>query len=304
MGKNIIYVFSGTNNTLITANMIASQFSLYGHDTTIHEITHPFANVPIPFDYDFVGFGYPVHAYNAPQMFLEFVKCLPEVNQIKSFIFKTSGEPFRFNNVSSYKLLKILSNRSFNVLLEQHLLMPYNIICRYNDSLAKQMYFTSSTQCKLLVSNLLSGKKQDFSFHTLDIIVSILLRIEWFGAKLNGRLFSVNKRRCTLCMKCVKSCPAMNISYRNHKFYFSGQCTMCMRCVMFCPTDAINPGLICPLKINGAYDFKRILKDDSISSSFINQDTQGYFRLFRKYFNRVSAELSEANIDDPSIQVK
>lgn len=297
MRNAIIYVFTGTKNTLLTADMIASQFSLNGYDTIIHEVTRPFTNVPMPCNYDFVGFGYPVHAYNAPQVFLEFVKCLPAVNHTKSFIFKTSGEPFRYNNASSYMLLKILNDKNFNVLLEQHLLMPYNIIFRYNDSLVKQMYLTSNAQCKLFVSNLLKSKTQNFRFHIVDIVVSMLLRIEWFGAKFNGKLFSINNRRCICCMKCVKACPTNNIIYKDGKFHFAGMCTMCMRCVMFCPTNAIRPGLIHPLKINGAYNFTSLLKDNSIPAIYICGDTKGYFRLFQKYYTKVNKELAKANIN-------
>ena len=98
MQRAIIYVFSGTKNTLLTANMVGDSFERSGVGTTIYEIAKQFEHVPSPNDYDYVGFAYPVHAFNSPQFFLQFVKSLPDANK-KAFIIKTSGEPFHLNEI-------------------------------------------------------------------------------------------------------------------------------------------------------------------------------------------------------------
>ena len=102
-------------------------------------------------------------------------------------------------------------------------------------------------------------------------------------------------------MKCVKCCPTGNVSIKNDKIVFHGQCAMCMRCVMLCPTDAVRIGLIHFLRLNGSYQLDMIFNNPDISGDFVNEDTKGYFRLFRKYYRKADHELSEAKIDLPVI---
>jgi ferredoxin/flavodoxin len=290
MQRAIIYVFSGTKNTLLTANMARDSFERANVHTTIFEIQRPFENVPLPQDFDFVGFAYPVHAFNSPQFFLKFVKTLPNANK-KAFIIKTSGEPFHLNDASSQKLYKMLTSKGYDVALDKHLLMPYNIVFRYQDELAKQMYIYNQKLCELFVADFLDGKHAAFHFKLRHTITSAVFRIQWIGAIINGKIYRINKRKCNSCMLCLKSCPTKNISLRKDKLRFDSACAMCMRCVMFCPVNAINPGILRFWKVNGAYNFERLMKDNSIKGDFINEDTKGYFRLFKKYYRNADAQI-------------
>lgn len=297
MSSAIIYFFTGTKNTLITANMIKNQIEAEGVKTVTHEVKRPFESIPLPIQYDYIGFGYPIHAFNCPQIFLAFVRMLPQGNRKKAFIFKTSGEPFKINDASSYKLYKILCDRNYDIVLEKHLLMPYNIMFRYKDSLVKQMYLYNQALCQQLVTQLLNGERSRFKYHLHHRFASLVFRIQWMGAILNGRLYSVNKKKCTLCMRCVNDCPSKNITFKDGKFTFGYNCAMCMRCVMFCPANAINPGLLRLWKVNGAYDFQKILGDPNIASDYINAQTKGYFRLFKKHLINADNELAKYDID-------
>lgn len=290
MSNAIIYVFSGTRNTLLTAKLIKSSLELRNVETTIYEVTKPFDDVPSSALFDFVGFMYPVHAFNCPEVFYRFVQQLPGAKR-KAFIIKTSGEPFKLNDASSYKLYKALKKKGFDLVQERHLLMPYNIMFRYKDSLAKQMLQTNQALSELFVKQLLSGERRRIPYSLRHRLISVIFRIIWPAAKLNGYLYSVNKKTCTNCMKCVKECPTKNISFSDGKFHFSGSCAMCMRCTMFCPTNAVNPGILKFWKVNGAYEFERLLGDPDIPSDFINEDTKGYFKLFRKYYRNAQQEL-------------
>jgi flavodoxin/NAD-dependent dihydropyrimidine dehydrogenase PreA subunit len=300
MQNALIYVFSGTGNTLLTADMLGSHLESQGVKTTIYSINTG-GSPPPQDDFDCIGFGYPVYAYNMPEIFYRFVRDLPDARDKKAFVFKTSGEPFRLNKVSSYKLLKMLEKKGYDVILEQHLLMPYNILFRYPDGLSKQMYFYSDALCKMLSKRLLGGERDTFKFNSFYVFASWLLRFQWPGARLNGRLYSVNKKRCSKCMQCVKDCPEGNISFKDGRLRFGWRCNMCMRCAMFCPTDAINIGLIPFFKINKPYDFRRLLADQSISANHVNPETKGYFRLFRKFFRRADCMLADHGIDLPVI---
>jgi len=300
MATAIIYVFSGTGNTLETAKMIKSSLESRDVATTIYDVNKPYTVVPSPANYDYAGFGYPVHAFNCPRIFLDFAKNLPTSANKRAFIFKTSGEPFRFNDASSYRLYKSLKRKGFDVAIDKHLLMPYNIMFRYKDSLVKQMLRYNDALCDLLVTRLISGDRDNLRYHLRHRILSVIFRIQQFGAVLNGHFYSVNRKKCTMCMRCVDKCPAQNISLSGGRLRFGGRCTMCMRCVMYCPANAVNPGILRQWKVNGAYDFARIQHDAALSSDFINENTKGYFRLFIKYYRNANKQLEkyEANLPD------
>lgn len=296
MKTALIYVFSGTGNTRLVADMLSGLFSSRGIKAVIYDVKAG-GSPPPPGDYDYIGFGYPVYAYNLPEIFYRFAQSLPRVSGKKAFIFKTSGEPFSMNRTSSYKLVKLLRGKGYDVVLEQHVLMPYNILFRYPDALVKQMYLYSEALCGLLARRLLAGERDVLRFPLPRRFASFLFRIQWPGARLNGRLYSASRKKCIRCMRCIKDCPAGNITLKDGGIAFGPRCVMCMRCAMLCPANAINIGLLRPLKVNGAYDFRRILSDPEIAADFINPRTKGYFRLFRKFFRKADIMLSKYGID-------
>ena len=299
MPNAIIYVFSGTYHTLKTAEMIKTHLDTGNVPTIIYEVRQPIDHIPSPQEGDIVGFGYPVHAFNAPQLFLAFVRKLPYARHNRAFMFKTSGEPFHINDASSCKLHRMLIKKGYDVVLETHLLMPYNILRRYSDGLVKQMTLYSDAMCLQLVLRLLNGERDIICYKLRHRLASVIFRIEWFGAWFNGLFYSVNMHKCTKCQKCVKTCPACNITYDGEKFHFSHHCTMCMRCAMYCPSDAMNIGLLQPWKVNGGYEFNQILADSSIPVDYVNPKTQGYFSLFQNFFRKADESLLKYGITVP-----
>jgi ferredoxin len=299
MPNAIIYVFSGTYHTLKTAEMLKNHLEEGHIKATVHEVRQPLDRIPAPEAGDIVGFGYPVHAFNAPQLFLRFVRSLPAARHNRTFLFKTSGEPFHINDASSYKLYRMLLKKGYDVVQETHMLMPYNILRRYPDGLVKQMTLYSDAQCKMLVIRLLNGERAELRYALRHRIASVLFRIEWFGAWFNGLFYSVDADKCTHCQKCVRSCPAQNITFDGSRFHFARACTMCMRCVMYCPADALRIGLLQPFKVNGGYAFSKILSDPGIPVDFVDSHTKGYFHLFRKFFLKIDAELISYGITIP-----
>ena len=277
MQTAIIYVFSGTFNTLNAARMVSHALQEGGIKTQrCARSKKPLEVLPMPDAYDYVGFGYPVHAYNAPQVFIEFVRRLPALKR-HAFIFKTSGEPFRMNNASSCQLFGLLSRKGYDVMLESHMLMPYNIMFRYPDALAKQMYLYTQAQSELLAKRLINGERDRIRFNPGHRLLSFLLRIEWIGARINGPLYSADKKKCTQCRRCISMCPMNNIKLMDGKIRFGSHCAMCMRCTMFCPHDAVNAGLLRFWKVSGGYEFKRLTADPRISADYVRADTKGYF---------------------------
>jgi len=51
--------------------------------------------------------------------------------------------------------------------------------------------------------------------------------------------FTVNKKECIQCMKCVKGCPRGNINFTN-EIIFDTNCDICLYCINNCPKYAIQ----------------------------------------------------------------
>ncbi len=294
--KAIIYVFSGTGNTRIAAGKIACALGEQGIETDVADVRLPY-EVPSADGYDMVGLGYPVHAFNAPRIMRDFVRTLPETDGKRVFFFKTSGEPFKMNDSSSWLMYKILVKKGYVPGYEMHMLMPYNIMFRYKDPLVKQMYLHTCAMCRLLAKEVAEEKFRELRFRKGTNALAAAFRIQWFGADVNSYLLGVNKKRCTGCGACARRCPSGNITVEDGRVKFDGKCTMCMCCAMSCPNNAVRPGFLGPWKVNGLYPFKKLSEDESIAADYVNADTKGYFRLFRKYYDATYARLKEADID-------
>ncbi|MDD3958017.1 MAG: EFR1 family ferrodoxin [Candidatus Izemoplasmatales bacterium] len=292
MNKAIIYYFTGTGNTRIASEMIEAHLKRSGFSVTLFEVRRHRDAMPDPNDFDVVGFGYPIHAFNPPRLFLKTIQTLPRVAKHKTaFIFKTAGEPFPLNRASSWGVIRALKKQGYDILMDRHLLMPYNILFRYPESLAKHMVIHTNHMAELIARDVIHQRRTPIIIHPWTWVVMMIMRIQWVAAKVNGPLFIPKKRTCIQCGICQKMCPSDNITFDSGYPKFGFDCSMCMGCVMYCPTDAIRPGLITPLRVNGAYDFPRLMQNGELSDECINETTKGYFRLFRKYYRVTQQEI-------------
>ncbi len=297
MKKSIIYFFSGTGNTKIIAKEISNELNLLNIETELYDIRLPLTEIPDPNNYDFIGFGYPIHAFNTPQFFLNFIKKLPDTDHIPTFIFKTSGEPFRFNNASSWSLKTILKKKGYMPLMDEHLLMPYNIMFRYPKEIAKYMYSHNLKMAKVIAKKIFSQESYLPHYNFLTVMFMYIARIQWLGAKINGPLIHVKKEICTTCGLCIKECPSKNISIVKGYPKFDHTCTMCMHCASVCPVDAVRPGILNGWRINGGYEFKKYHLDESVYETPFDDKTKGYFKLFRSYYKKSNKVIEEWLVD-------
>jgi Fe-S-cluster-containing hydrogenase component 2 len=280
-----LFTFSGTGNTMLAAAMLCDSFRSLGAEAESCPIEKLAGASEIPdiSNTDALGIGYPIYAFNAPKLVVDFVKSLPPSDGKLAFIYKTAGEPFCWNASSSASIIRHLKRKGYRVVFERHFLMPYNILSRYPDALAKQMVITTGKLCLDMAERILSGEVSLPRLTFASRLMSFVFLIQRPGAALNGRFCSTNKN-CNRCMKCVKNCPTKNIGFENGRILFHWKCIMCMRCVMYCPQNAIRFGLISYMAVNGPYEYEKIISDANISSEYVNEKTKGYFRLFKKYY--------------------
>lgn len=112
MKNAVIYVFSGTGNTLKIARAYADEFFSRGVSCKIHILEKDgILRFPPPQDFDLAGLAYPIHAFNAPYVVHRFAAALPDLPYKEYFIIKSSGEPLAINNISSGSLVAKLEKK-------------------------------------------------------------------------------------------------------------------------------------------------------------------------------------------------
>lgn len=303
MKKCIIYCFSGTGNTNRVCRMILFELAGYDYEGEIYPITdsaYKQKTFPDPNGYDLIGVAYPGHAFNAPHLFNKFIRILPKAERgQRAFIIKTSGEPFSVNNSSSNAVKRYLKRKGYDLTYEKHYLMPYNIMFRYPQGLAKQMYLYAQAMAKSSAQKIAQGERERLRINVPSLVMCFLGKIEWFGAWFNGLFFRVDKKKCVKCGKCVKNCPAQNITVKDGRYRFGAHCILCCRCTMNCPEDAVSMGLLNGLRVNGAYPFEELANDQTVSGNFVNSGTVGYFKHFNKYYDQIDEELKRCGIVAP-----
>lgn len=288
MKNAIIYVFSGTGNTKKACDIYKNEFEKNGVETTLYTVKKGFENLPDPNNFDYVGFAYPIHGFNAPYIMLDLAKALPKANGTKQyFVVKTSGEPLKINNVSSIKFNDIMKRKGYVPFSEYHYVMPYNMIFRHTDEMAVRMKYTLDNLAPIEAREVVCGVEHKLSKVPFGRFVAWVVRIEQPAMKVNGRFFKVDGNKCIKCGTCAKNCPVGNIKTDgNGKFSFGGDCVMCTRCSFNCPTNAFDIGMLNGWKVNGRYSYKLPEKPEEDKHAWYCQ------KAYKRYFEDAQRKIA------------
>lgn len=287
--KILICYFSGTGNTKRVVDKFAECLEENENEVTLQRVEHEF-NLNIE-DFDLIGFGYPVHAFNAPEIILDFVKKLKKLENKKDvFIINTSGEPLKLNNISSIKLTSLLKKKNMIVKYEYHYVMPYNIIFRHTDRMAYRMWETAKKIIPLDVKELLEKKPAKLKKVFMGRFIAYIFRIEHWGGKFNGKHYKALPE-CINCNCCVNICPTKNITVKDGELHFGKNCIMCMRCSFLCQKNAIKIGFFNKWKVNGVYNFNN--PGDTSEDKHKKYCKKAYERYFKQCDERIAKESEE-----------
>lgn len=291
--RALIFYFSGTGNTEKVAELYANALKAEGAGVSLCALPADKSAISAITvrEYDLIGIGYPIHAFNAPKTVLSLCKALPKLGKaekrIKTFIFKTSGEPVRMSDVSSLKMRKILKRRGYDVQNEYQYVMPYNIIFRHSVGMAGKMWKTAKALVPADVHAVLNGEKHLPKKLFMGGFLAWVMRVEHWGAHVNGIFYRASKKKCIGCGLCERTCPVDNIAVERredgtYKVRFGGKCIMCVRCAFKCPTSAIDIGLFKSWKVNGDYELNEPEQDPVLTA---NGKHAGYCKkAYDKYF--------------------
>ncbi len=291
--RYVIFCFSATGNTLKVVEEYVKNFTLIGIDVVVRRITNRLENFSVD-GFDKVGIAYPIHGFNAPEIVLDFAKCLPAVDGRDLFILKSSGEMLKINNVSSLKLEKILKKKGYCLTNEYHYAMPYNMIFRHSDNMASLMAKTMTNLVEIHARDIVDGKESRLNNVPFGNLISWLFRIEHKAMPILGKGFKTNTEKCINCGLCVKLCPKGNISVENGKIAFRNKCIGCMACAFSCPKDAIRTSIFNGWKVNGKYDFGAEPKMEE--GKHKNYCRRSYMKYFANAENKYKEFLSKKGL--------
>lgn len=282
--KCLIAYFSATGNTKKCAELYYKYLTDKLIDCKLYNIED--RNLDKDYEYDTLFICYPIHGFNAPLIVNQFAKSLERRKEkTRLIILKTSGEPLRINNISSYSLRRILKRRNYYLTNEYHYVMPYDIIFRHTDLMAYNMYEVMKKLIPLDCEDILNNKVVKLKYMPFGHILQLIMLIEHPGAKINGWFMKTNKN-CVSCGKCERICPVKNITIKDGKVKFHSHCMMCTRCVFECPKDAIKLGLFNSWKVNGEYHFN---KPDYPE---VNKHKRYCKRAYKKYFENAEMRIN------------
>ena len=182
--------------------------------------------------------------------------------------------------------------------------MPYNMIFRHNDDMAKQLWVLAKRLTRVYAGDIANLKREQIKYPKHRVMMTYPFRVEWFGAKFNGRLYKVDMNKCIKCMKCVNTCPTHNIKFENGKFKFGNDCIMCVRCSFNCPENAISIGFLDSWKVNGSYKLNQLEHNDDIMGNFINPNTPGVAKkVYQEYVEKSQDLIKEEKRKENALMV-
>lgn len=284
--KYLLIYYTGTHNTRFLVNQLKTRLEIDSHKVQTVEIKWDTPIIDIN-GYDYVGLAYPIYGFNAPKPFNKYLRKLKFNKDQKYFIFKNSGEVLAVNNASSRVPKRIMRHKKCLFKGEYHFVMPYNIHFRFPVEFVKEAMEYNKKLFEIMLNNLNYNIIFYPKSNLIYEIASFLVSIQKIGGNINSFFYKVDDNKCSKCGLCIKNCPHNNIYFKNDKIKFSHHCDMCMACSFFCPNDAIKIGFLEGWHVNGDYHLKEIENSPRNDKSFINKDSQGFYKCFIKYFEMI-----------------
>ena len=239
MKRICVFLFSGTGMTKYVIDKLKHEFELLGLAVDVYFIETVKMESISPDSYDSIGIAYPVHAFNAPKIVIDFVKKLPEVKSLNTFVICTAGENSPLNFSSSALLIKILSRKGYRVFYDRLFEMPSNFFIKEGEVRVEEKIHKVSEEIPGSVQEIINLHPAKRKSNFLSGFITFLGRLEWLGLAICGNIFHATGK-CVSCGLCAANCPNGNIVMGREKALFKRHCGLCMRCLYLCPNHCIE----------------------------------------------------------------
>ena len=253
--KIAIFYFTGTGNTEFIAKELKRALGnenpteLFSIEFFVKGVSQSHLG-----QFDFLILGAPVYAFNAPRIFINFLKRLPKGDGKRVMLFLDAGGDALAGLAYPSRLL---GNKGYNVTNQAVFFVPANLWLetvdktngiitanlfgwRYQQNV-KEMLELSRVKIQATVNKILKGEPTSFptSFFTQHISIGAWFIYAYLGCP-TFKYFIRTNQACNLCGICISTCPTNNIRIEKSKVIFGSACTMCYRCINVCPKLAIS----------------------------------------------------------------
>ena len=253
----IVY-YTGTGCTAYAAECLFKAFADAGCTAGIHRIMAMELVLP---EHDLLVLLFPVHAFNAPEAVYKWIESLPAVDRKSAVVISISGGgEICPNTAARVSSIKRLEKKGYDVVFEESIVMPSNIIVATNDLLAVKLLEVLPDKLQKITCALLSDKKHRLRPLLIDRFFSAVGEVEKPAAKSFGKSLDITDE-CNGCGWCAGNCPAGNITQAQHnKPVFGKKCHFCLCCIYGCPKNAIVPRKYKFIAIKEGFDLDRLKK--------------------------------------------
>lgn len=246
MSRCLLVYYSQGGSTGRIAESVAKGLRAAGHTVDLHNLKD--GPAPGPASYDVLGVGTPAYYFRPPFLVTEHLNSLPALAGKPFFVFVVYGSYLGDTGNAVRRALERKGGTDtgyaryhgagyFIGYLKQGYLS--------SSGYPKPATFAQAEQFGHEVAACLGG--QEYRKPERDAPTHVVYRIErfltnrLFARQIYSRLFHLDRKKCTACGLCTRTCPTHNVREdKEGRPAWGRDCILCFSCEMKCPTDAIN----------------------------------------------------------------
>jgi len=233
--KTVLYVFSGTGNSLMLARQLAGILG----NTDILLIPREMST-PQKLTAERIGIIFPVYCWGPPRIVVDFINRLPVYDRYFFAITNFGGSAL--GTLPQTK--ELLAQRGITLSGGWGITMPGNYLPLYGAiPLEKQerMFAAAKQRITEIAQTILAQQSQscESSFSLFNWMGNLGYKLFLPQLKSADRHFWTDAK-CNACGLCSKLCPTANVKLTDNKPVWSGNCEQCMACLQYCPQEAIQ----------------------------------------------------------------
>jgi len=246
MPRTLMVYFSQGGTTRKIAEQISNGLEERQYQSDLHNIID--GPPPEIKDYDMIGIGSPVYIFRPPFNMLDYIKSLPELNELPFFVFLMHGMNIGFTGNIIRNILERKGGKEIGYTYFKGADYFIGYVQRgvlFSPDNPTEEELKSAKQFGLDIVSHISEKKyvkpNKDPFPPVVLSIERMITNRFFTKHIYSRFFKVDEKKCTVCNICLEQCPKNNLTLNANGFPEWGRdCNFCFYCEMKCPEDAIS----------------------------------------------------------------